>query len=345
MPRNIFETSERAKYERSFSGNDSLLANWKAGFSEAKNSRLMISDGYVSTVLVNDSFIPVLGYSLELKNGDRLVIETKTQNPESKIFIDISNTDSDSEKFESDILKNRIFTKTIQTTGLYKVIIQPEIDFRNTFQLKIYTQPSLGFPVAGKGNSSVQSFWGASRDGGGRSHEGIDIFASRGTPVVAISDGFVTRTGNQGLGGKQVWLRDGILGNSYYYAHLDSILAESGTRVKAGDILGLVGNTGNAAGGATHLHFEIYTSGGAVDPYPFVRRRSVPANLENSEIKNSEKYIKAGSNVRTGPGIQYEIISNINTKTSVKVFSAGGSWYHVKIPNGPEGFIAAERLE
>lgn len=346
MPRNIFETSERVKYERNFSGADSLLVKWKSNFSSAANNRLNIADGYVSTVSVIDSDISALGYSLELKKGDKLIVEAKTENPASKIFVDIIDKNSGSDKTESHIIKNQIFTKIAENSGIYKIVIQPEIDYRGTFQLKIYTQPSLGFPVAGKGNSSVQSFWGASRDGGGRSHEGIDIFASRGTPVVAIADGFVTRTGNQGLGGKQVWLRDGLLGNSYYYAHLDSILTESGKKVKAGDTLGLVGNTGNAKGGATHLHFGIYTSGGAVDPYPFVRKRSVPSDPKNSTIKNySERYIKAGSNLRTGPGTQYDIVSNIGSKTSVKVLSFSGSWYHVKVQNGAEGFITAARLE
>lgn len=346
MPRNIFETSERVKYERSFSGADSLLVKWKSNFSSAANNQLNIADDFVSTVSVSNSDISALGYSLELKKGDKLIVEAKTENLAPKIFVDIIDKNSGSDKTESHIIKNQMFTKIAENSGIYKIVIQPEIDYRGTFQLKIYTQPSLGFPVAGKGNSSVQSFWGASRDGGGRSHEGIDIFASRGTPVVAIADGFVTRTGNQGLGGKQVWLRDGLLGNSYYYAHLDSILTESGKKVKTGDTLGLVGNTGNAKGGATHLHFGIYTSRGAVDPYPFVRKRSVPSDPKNSTIKNySERYIKAGSNLRTGPGTQYDIVSNIGSKTSVKVLSFSGSWYHVKVQNGAEGFITAARLE
>ncbi len=94
-------------------------------------------------------------------------------------------------------------------------------------------------------------------DGGNRNHEGVDIFAAKGTPVVAVANGFVTRTGNQGLGGKQVWLRDSSSGNAYYYAHLDSILTESGKQVRINDTLGFVGNTGNAAGGSPHLHFGI----------------------------------------------------------------------------------------
>ena len=343
--RNIFETSVRAKYERSFSGSDSLMKNWKAEFSEAANNKLKITDGFVSTVPVIKS-TPALGYSLELKKGDLLIVETIKDDPESKIFVDIKDESIISEKFQSNVITNQKIETFIENNGWHKVIIQPEIDYRGTFQIKIYTQPSLAFPVAGKGNNNVQSFWGASRDGGGRSHEGIDIFAPRGTPVVAIADGFITRTGDQGLGGKQVWLRDGILGNSYYYAHLDSILTENGKRVKKGDTLGLVGNTGNAAGGPAHLHFGIYTSGGAVDPYPFVRIRTVPKHNKISETKiYSEKYIKAGTNLRAGPGSKYETLSNITEETLVDILLVNESWYHVKTLDGAEGFVIAERLE
>lgn len=346
VPVKIFETSERMKYERNFSGADSLLKKWKSDFSAAANNQIRIPDSFVATVPLQDSEAPALGYSLELKKGDLLVVEAITENPQLKIFVDIIDKNSGSEKSQSDIIKNQKFTKPVENSGLHKVVIQPEIDYRGTFQLKIYTQPSLEFPVAGKGNGSVQSFWGASRDGGGRSHEGIDIFAARGTPVVAIADGFITRTGNQGLGGKQVWLRDGILGNSYYYAHLDSILTESGKQVKTGDTLGLVGNTGNAAGGSPHLHFGIYTSGGAVDPYPYVRKRTAPKDQKISSAKNqSAKLVNAGSNVRSGPGTQYNVISNINVKTPATILSVNGSWHHIKTVNGLEGFVIADRLE
>jgi uncharacterized protein YgiM (DUF1202 family) len=162
---------------------------------------------------------------------------------------------------------------------------------------------------------------------------------------VAVASGFVTRTGNQGLGGKQVWLRDGILGNSYYYAHLDSIMTESGKQVKTGDTLGRVGNTGNAAGGPTHLHFGIYSAGGAVDPYPYIRKREAPAISKAAPEIKSVKRSKAGSNLRTGPGPQYEIVTMLNSATPVQVLAATGSWLHVRTPDGTEGFILASRLK
>ncbi len=344
FPDKIFEASERARYERSYSGADSLMVQWKNSFSSAVANRLTIGESNAFTFFADQPEQQAVGYSLELKKGDLLVIEASGVISPAKIFVDVLEPGVDTDKAKSKLLENGKFTRFTETSGLHKVVIQPEIGYRNTFELKIYTQPSISFPVAGKGNRDVQSFWGASRDGGGRSHEGVDIFASRGTPVVAVADGFITRTGNQGLGGKQVWLRDGILGNSYYYAHLDSVMTEGGRQVKIGDTLGRVGNTGNAAGGPTHLHFGIYTAGGAVDPYPYIRKRQV--QISGSIIKMpAGKFIKSGTNFRSGPGSKYEILTLINDKAPVKILTAAGSWYHVKSTDGQEGFVQKGRLQ
>src|SRR5690606_13280299 len=134
----------------------------------------------------------------------------------------------------------------IKASGFYKIIVQPQMKLKFSFVLKIYTEPLYEFPVSGAGNKNIQSFWADPRGDGSRSHEGVDIFADRGTPVIAVTDGIIASVGERGLGGKQVWLRDGLFGKSIYYAHLDSIAVSEGKRVKIGDTLGFVGNTGNA---------------------------------------------------------------------------------------------------
>jgi murein DD-endopeptidase MepM/ murein hydrolase activator NlpD len=133
------------------------------------------------------------------------------------------------------------------------------------------TEASLLFPVQGRDRRAVQSLFGAGRDSGRRRHEGIDIFAPRRTPVVAAVDGWITRQTTNRLGGNVVWLWAPSRGVSLYYAHLDEHAVTPGTRVAAGDVVGYVGNTGNARGTAPHLHFGVYAVGeGAVDPFPFV---------------------------------------------------------------------------
>lgn len=130
---------------------------------------------------------------------------------------------------------------------------------------------SLVFPVAGN-KSKIGSFWGEVRGGGTRKHRGIDIFASKGTPLLAVADGVVTSVGNGPISGKTVWLRTSGHGITAYYAHLDKQKVKVGQRVRKGDVIGTVGKTGNARTTPAHLHFGIYTRSGAVNPLPYVKR-------------------------------------------------------------------------
>ena len=109
--------------------------------------------------------------------------------------------------------------------------------------------------------------WGRPRSAG-RHHEGIDIFAPKDTPIVSTTRGIVTRVGTNRLGGQVVWILGPGL-ERHYYAHLDRYGAfRAGDRVQAGDVIGFAGNTGNARGGPVHLHYGIYRSGAAQNPYP-----------------------------------------------------------------------------
>ena len=126
------------------------------------------------------------------------------------------------------------------------------------------------FPVSGP--HVLTDSWGDFRASlRGQGHQGNDIMAARGVPVVAVADGTIKRLTRQetGLGGIWIWQVDNA-GNEYYYAHLNDIAAglDAGSKVTAGQQIGTVGNTGDARYGDPHLHFEIHPGGGsAIDPY------------------------------------------------------------------------------
>ena len=128
--------------------------------------------------------------------------------------------------------------------------------------------PVLHTPLAARRALRLVDSWGHARSGG-RRHEGIDIFAALDTPVLSTTRGIVTRVGTNRLGGQVVWILGPGL-ERHYYAHLSRPHAalRAGDRVEAGDVIGYTGNTGNARGGPPHLHYGIYRSGSAQNPYP-----------------------------------------------------------------------------
>ena len=120
-----------------------------------------------------------------------------------------------------------------------------------------------------RGRIDFADSWAAPRPGG-RRHLGTDLFAFRGTPIVASVSGLLEHRSGA-LSGVAFYLR-GDDGNTYYGAHLDALLARPG-RVDRGAVIGTVGNTGNARGHTPHLHFEIKPGGaGSVNPFPTISR-------------------------------------------------------------------------
>jgi len=155
------------------------------------------------------------------------------------------------------------------------------------------------FPVYGP--SSFGDTYGAFRgDVPGNWHHGDDIFAPLGAPVLACADGIVFSVGWNEIGGNRFWIRDQA-GNEFYYAHLSAFspLAKNGRHVKAGDVLGFVGNTGDAAGTPTHLHFEVHPESlvwmgydGAVDPTAYL---TAWKHLQDVRFENVAGWVPAGA--------------------------------------------------
>jgi peptidoglycan LD-endopeptidase LytH len=131
----------------------------------------------------------------------------------------------------------------------------------------------LEMPVQGLTKNQVVDSWHVPRDSD-RVHEGQDIFAKRGTPVISATDGYVVRIAENSLGGQTVFVL-GAGARTYYYAHLDSYAANLavGDHVTTQTILGYVGNSGNAAGSPPHLHFGVYERGQAINPLPLLENR------------------------------------------------------------------------
>lgn len=145
--------------------------------------------------------------------------------------------------------------------------------------IKLYTQEPdirIAMPLQDVSSKEIADTWQAPR-GTNRRHEGQDIFAPRGTPILSATSGYIYNIGENNLGGQTVSVVSKG-GRIYYYAHLDSYAKgiEIGDRVTTRTVLGYVGTTGNAQGTPPHLHFGIYTPSGAINPLPLLTDRVAP---------------------------------------------------------------------
>ncbi len=300
-----------------------------------------------------------VGYRIQAERGDVLSIAVSVQGrtggdttgrSKTKVFVDVFELD---EKQKA----TRVLSAKADTTGLrwevkrsrtHLIRIQPELLRSGRYTLSVTREPLLAFPVEGRNSKQISSFWGANRDGGRRSHEGVDIFAPRGTPALAAIDGFVSRVGTNGLGGNVVFLSDQSHGLNLYYAHLDSFNVASGKRVQLGDTLGFVGNTGNARTTGPHLHFGIYQSGGrgAIDPLPFIRlglgepKQKLP---EADELGDTARIV-TNTRLRLAPENRAKTVETLTRNQIVRVLGGSGGWRRVRTPAETEGYLLASSV-
>ncbi len=224
------------------------------------------------------------GYRFAAESGRRVQIELVREDgaESAELFVDLYQLDRDFPRYVSSApavpsagpapLSQQIAMDVVGADD-YIVRVQPGLlKHVGQYRLAIRLEPQLQFPVTGHSARSIQSGFGAARDGGAREHHGVDIFAPRGTRVIAALDARVSRVDTTNLGGKVVWLQPLFGSTRLYYAHLDSQSVEPGQYVFAGETIGTVGNTGNARSTPPHLHFGVYirNRGGPRDPYPFL---------------------------------------------------------------------------
>ncbi|UYQ91013.1 M23 family metallopeptidase [Chitinophaga horti] len=314
---------------------------WKAAAAQSLSQPVTVNLPYSEEGYFSADKPLALGLRFIVKRGEKVRIALSVNSrPRAIVYLDLWEMRPDGPKAlaAADTAASILEYEPDASTSLL-VRMQPELLTSGDYTLNITTGPSLAFPVQGGNRASIGSLWGADRDGGARRHEGIDIFGKKRTPLLAVAPGTVNRVESTNLGGKVVWLRPEGKDYSVYYAHLDEQLVRSGQRVQTGDTVGLLGNTGNAKHTAPHLHFGIYTFGGAVDPLPFVNplvktppRVTGSPDIQRVRTKAATTKIYHAPNSDTG-------FHSVPQHTFMSVQAAMAGYYRVSLPDGREGYV------
>lgn len=286
------------------------------------------------------------GFEITGRKGEKIRFHIEKRPSTGRVFSELWKIEDSlrSLLYAADTIENK-WEVELKDDGTYLVRLQPELLHTVSYTLTIETGPSLAFPVRTSDNPKISSFWGDARDGGARSHEGIDIFAPKRTPVLAAADGVITRVGTNNLGGNIVFLRPRGKNYNLYYAHLDSQLVREGQDVVSGDIIGLVGNTGNARNTPPHLHFGIYSNSVAVDPFPYVsRERPIPETI-SADTTKLNRVFRTTQNTNLSPRL-FPITAGtrLDKGTIVVPVAVAGKLLKVMLPDGNKGYIKESLL-
>ena len=367
VPRSQREQYEHGLYERE---GDVAAREWREAGAHALHRALVVATPFREAVLLGDGGIGAIGYRLDLGYAQRL--EAEVDPPYIRrggVFIELFRLDGDTAILVATAEPGRhSISARAPAAGSYVLRVQPRPGFGGLYRIALgapLTASSDGpspneagttllFPVDGKDASAIRSSFGDPRDGGSRSHRGVDIFAPLGTLAVAAADAVVTDVGNGSIGGKVVWLSASQLGLEFYYAHLDEQLVRRGDRVRAGDPVGRVGNTGNASRTAPHLHFGVYRTGGriALDPAPAL---SAPPSVHRATVARfqvdpgalGEWRRTRAANLPLGatPTLTDRILAELPRHTPVRLVGASDAALRVALPDGQTGFFDSNSLE
>ena len=328
-----------------------LGQDWLRAAEEALELPVQIDLPYGEQGTFDPTQALAVGYRMQALRGQRIEIqlELETDRP-ARIFLDLYRLDDQATPLHvasAEPSTNRLAFEPRRDAD-YLLRVQPELLRGGRFDLVVRTVATLEFPVDDHDMTDIQSAFGAPRDAGRRSHHGVDIFAPRGTAVLAATRAFVRRVGEQGLGGNVIWLHDQERSLHLYYAHLDSQEVEQGMWVQPGQAIGRVGNSGNAHTTPPHLHFAIYARGeGPLDPGPFLRQpRQAPsavlADLEMVGIWGSASV--DGSLLRQRPSRGAPSLAKLAADTPLRIWAAAGSYYRVRLSDGRSGFVQASQV-
>jgi murein DD-endopeptidase MepM/ murein hydrolase activator NlpD len=289
-----------------------------------------------------------VAYKIELRRGRRLVIDVTFESAEpARLFVDLFQLREGDEPRRVAGLETGAtsFDHDVRRDGEYVLRLQPELLRGGRFTVTQRSLASLASPIKGFQVSHVRSGFGAPRDGGAREHHGVDIFMPRGTPVLASVDG-IARTDESERGGRVIWLRDARTGRNVYYAHLNEWAVSSGTAVRTGDVIGYVGNTGNARTTPPHLHFGVYDRGPA-DPVPFLQRDDPAARPIVPPVERLGEWMRvvaSSAPLATHGVAEPSATTPLPRGSVVRVVAATGSHYRVEVPDGRTGLVRASLL-
>ncbi len=279
------------------------------------------------------------------RKGEVLEIAVRTTPDDWLLFADLFRLDETPRRVA--LAGDSLLRHEVLHDSDYLLRLQPELLRSGRYEVSIRRISGLAFPVSGHDVRAIRSFFGVARDGGRRRHEGVDIFAPRGTPVVAAAPGWIRSTADNRLGGKVVWLWEAARQRSFYYAHLDSHAVRAGQRVQTGDTLGFMGNTGNARTTPPHLHLGIYALGsGAIDPLPFLRTdpEPMPAGGKPDWLGQWLR-VRGRTNLRQAPTTRSLVVQQLPPQTPVRAWAIAEQWYRVALPDGTAGFVFGPLLE
>jgi peptidoglycan LD-endopeptidase LytH len=286
-----------------------------------------------------------VGYRFNLPRGRQLSLEVSVEGePAARLFVDLYRTepDDDPQRVTSLAPDEMTLTHEVADDATYVLRVQPELLRGGRFRLVGRTLASLPFPVPSLAARPVHSGFGAERGSGGRLHEGIDIFAPAGTPVIAVRGG-MARPGTNNLGGNVVWLQDATSRRSFYYAHLERAAIGGPALVKAGDVVGYIGNTGNARTTGPHLHFGIY-AGRALDPQPFVAadQEAPPPARPSVPLGERARTTRASLELRRGRTASAPRATALPRDTLFTVVGAAADSLRIVLPDGSTGYVARQ---
>lgn len=341
-----------AAVERAGLANTALAQDWRRAADLAHRSAPVISAPHREDVLLSSTEPAALGLKLLLRRGQLVQFRlTQVGDSGTAIFLDVWGLDSLG-ALGPHIAESPEGAYDLEfeppDDGLYLFLAQPELLRGGRFAVTLTLAPTLAFPVSGRGEANILSKWGAPRDGGRRRHEGVDIFAPKGTPTVAAAAGEVVDVGVNELGGKVIWLRD-ERGNTLYYAHLAEQHVANGDRVQPGDTIGTVGNTGNARTTPPHLHFGVYRRQiGPLDPWWFLHRPPGTLGRPGADTALLGGHVVAGTAtalLRQAPANRADTIGRLSQTTPARVLAVvSPGWVRVQLDNGVAAFVGSRTV-